>query len=248
MKMSVKRIGEVAAKAALAGLALAVLTAASAPAKATVVTWDLWIAFDPVKVAAGKSSMMTGEWVDPNPFGITMATEATGHLTFNNAGCGAFFCGPVEDPSFDIHFEFDGTPIAFGTGDDFRYNETTNAYNDPTNPGPTVGFIAFGGNTYVTGMDFNVPFAHNTVFDNVALSIESGVVELYDLTNQTGFPNWTVLRGTLCTNGYGEPGEGDVCYRGTDTEIVTPIPAALPLFGSGLVAMGLAAWRRRRNV
>ena len=245
--MSVKRIGEVTAKAALAGLALAVLTTATTPAKATVVTWDLWLAYDPVKVAIGKSSMMTGEWVDSNPFGIDMATEATGYITFDNAGCGAFFCGPVEDSNFDIHFEFDGTIISFDTGDDFRYNEFTNTYNDPTNPGPTVSFIAFAGVTYVTGMDFNVPFSSNNTFDNFALSIESGVVELYDLTNQAGFPNWTVLRGTLCTNGYGEPGEGTACYRGDDP-VVTPIPAALPLFGSGLVAMGLAAWRRRRNV
>ncbi len=248
--MSVKRIGEVTAKAALAGFALAVLTAATAPAKAAVVTWDLWLTYNPAKLAVGKSNLMTGEWVEPSlnaTLGITQATKGTGHLTFNNAGCGRVFCGPVEDPNFDIHFEFEGTSVSFDAGDDFRYNETSNTYYDPSNPGPTVNFLSYLGSLFVTGLDFNVPFSTTGGSNNFALSVESGVVELYDLTNQAGFPNWTVLRGTLCTNGYGEPGEGDVCYRGPGTEIVTPIPAALPLFGSGLAAMGLAAWRRRRK-
>lgn len=236
--MSFRRTGQVTAKAAFAGFALAVLTAGITPAKAAIVTWDLWLAYDPVKVAAGKSNMMTGEWVDPNPFGITMDTVGTGYMTFNDAGCGRFLCGPVEDPNFDIHFEFAGTSISFGTGDDFRYNENSNSYPDPTNPGPTVGF--FG--SFVSGLDFNVPFSNNWV-----LNVESGVVELYDTASAVSFPDWTVLRGTLCTNGFGEPAEGDVCYRAPDP-VVTPIPAALPLFASGLVVMGLGAWRRHRKV
>lgn len=247
--MSVKWFGETAGKAALAGLALAVLTAAAAPAKATVVTWDLWIAYDPANLAKGLSrsnfgEWATGEWTDTNPFGIDQTTVATGYVTFNDQGCGSFECGPVEDPDFDIHFEFEGTAVSFSTGDDHRYNENNNTYVNEglLGRGPVMKFFS----NSPTGLDFNVKFEHNATFENWALSLEPGVVELYDLTNQSGFPYWTVVRGTLCHDGYGEPGEDSVCYRGDDTAVV-PIPAALPLMGSGLAALGLAAWRRRRN-
>ncbi len=242
--MSVNRFGEIAGKAALAGFAVAILTAAAAPAKAAEVTWDLWISYN--LNTTGPRNQMTDNFVDSNPFGITTQTEATGYVTFESNGCGgAFECGPLEDSSFDIHFEFDGTPISFSTGDDHRYNANNNTYVNESQlgRGPVMKFFGAA----VQGVDFNVPFEHNQNFDNWALSLEPGVVELYDLTNTAGFPHWTVVRGTLCHDGYGEPGEGSVCYRGSD-QIVTPIPAALPLMGSGLATLGLAAWRRRRQV
>lgn len=243
MKMSVKRFGEIAGKAALAGFALAVLTAAATPAKAAVVTWDLWVNYD--LNTSGPRNWMTDHFVDSNPFGITTETAATGQVTFDTAGCGDFECGPVEDSSFDIHFEFEGTPVSFSTGDDHRYNPDTNEYVNVglLGKGPVAKFFA----GIFQGFDFNVKFEHNSTVENWALSLEPGVVELYDLTNTSNFPEWTVVRGTLCHNGFGEPGEDSVCYRG-DPPIITPIPAALPLFASGLLAMGLGAWRRRRNV
>ncbi len=241
--MSVKRFGDLMGKAAMAGFALAVLTAGTAPAKAAVVTWDLWIAYDDDKLTVGKSNMMTGQWVDTNDFGITQATAGTGSVTFDDSGCGATYCGPVEDSDFSIDFEFEGTAISFSTNDDFRYNGSSYVNELGLGRGPAMFYYG----SFIQGVDFNVPFAHNSSGDNWALSLETNVVELYDLTNTAGWPNWTVLRGTLCHNGFGEPGEGETCYRGPETEVV-PIPAALPLFASGLVAMGLGAWRRRRNV
>ena len=247
IKMSVKRFGEIAGKAALAGFALAVLTAAAAPAKAAVVTWDLWVKYDPYDLAKAPlrsspnnsvswNAWATGEWVDANPFGITQDTAATGSVTFTDTGCGSYECGPVEDSAFDIDFEFEGTSVSFTTNDDHRYNGNSYVNEGLLGRGPAMKF--FG--PAVQGVDFNVQFG------GWALSLEPGVVELYDLSNQSQWPKWTVLRGTLCHNGFGEPGEGSVCYRGEDTQVVTPIPAALPLFASGLVAMGLGAWRRRR--
>jgi hypothetical protein len=41
--------------------------------------------------------------------------------------------------------------------------------------------------------------------------------------------------------------EIDVTYDFTTTSIATPIPAALPLFATGLGALGLLGWRRKRK-
>jgi hypothetical protein len=38
-----------------------------------------------------------------------------------------------------------------------------------------------------------------------------------------------------------------VSTEGFAAEVVTPLPAALPLFATGLRAIGLLAWRRRRK-
>ena len=35
---------------------------------------------------------------------------------------------------------------------------------------------------------------------------------------------------------------------GIDNIVVTPLPAALPLYGSGLAILGLIGWRKRRRV
>mgnify|MGYP001044960038 CR=1 FL=1 len=244
--MSVNRFGKMMGKAAIAGFALAVLTAGTAPAKAAVVTWDLWIAYDDALLTTGLGSSATGHGINSavtSTFGITQATNATGSVTFDDAGCGNAFCGPVEDSNFSINFEFEGTPISFSTNDDFRYNGSSYVNESAFGRGPAMFFTPFAG---ASAPDFNVQFAHGSSVNNWALSLQLGVIELYDLSNVAGFPQWTGLRGTLCHDGFGEPGESSVCYRGPDTGVV-PIPAALPLFASGLVAMGLGAWRRRRS-
>jgi len=36
-------------------------------------------------------------------------------------------------------------------------------------------------------------------------------------------------------------------YWGLARDVVTPIPAALPLFATGLAGLGLLGWRRKRK-
>lgn len=249
--MSVNRFGGIMGKAAIAGFALAVLTAGAAPAKAAVVTWDLWIAYDDDKWTTEKTSanQFSGHWIDPivtSELGISRTTEAIGSVTFNDEGCGGYYkCGPVHDPDFEISLAFEGTGLSFSTNDDFRYDGTSYTSTDPLQWGPAAIFSPFDGS--LQGFEFNVPFAHGTPYNNFALNVAYGSIELYNLMiPHTGSLDFTVLRGTLCHNGDGEPGVDSHCYRGPDTGVV-PIPGALPLFASGLVAMGLGAWRRRRS-
>jgi hypothetical protein len=63
-----------------------------------------------------------------------------------------------------------------------------------------------------------------------------------------GTPSWEINR-PIC-------GVGNDCYQFYDENIgsflvrnvVTPLPAALPLFATGLGAFGLLGWRRKRKV
>jgi hypothetical protein len=41
--------------------------------------------------------------------------------------------------------------------------------------------------------------------------------------------------------------QGDIVSLSVQSDIDTPIPAALPLFATGLGALGLLGWRRKRK-
>ena len=96
---------------------------------------------------------------------------------------------------------------------------------------------------------------------------------LLDNTNGNAFSDWVVISDTLGQPGLGIPGRVDVVGitallvapgeigvnwqgvplqgevilgGGTDLQ-ATPLPAALPLFASGLGALGLLGWRRKRK-
>ena len=47
--------------------------------------------------------------------------------------------------------------------------------------------------------------------------------------------------------GYPYPDFITASWSGSGTFLVTPLPAALPLFGTGLGMMGLLGWRRKRK-
>jgi hypothetical protein len=94
---------------------------------------------------------------------------------------------------------------------------------------------------------------------------------LFDKSNGIAFSNWVVISDTLGqpglgilgrvdvmgitsllvapgqigVNWQGVPLQGEVILGGPD--LVTPLPAALPLFATGLGVMGLLGWRRKRK-
>jgi hypothetical protein len=59
-----------------------------------------------------------------------------------------------------------------------------------------------------------------------------------------GITPGTYTWGWAFFNGYGPPSGGGTF---TLTTITTPLPAALPLFATGLGGLGLLGWRRKRK-
>jgi len=95
---------------------------------------------------------------------------------------------------------------------------------------------------------------------------------LFDTTNGNAFSDWVVISDTLGSPPLGAPDpsvvgitsllvvpgeigvnwqhvvvEGEVTLGGGTNLQATPLPAALPLFASGLGALGLFGWRRKRK-
>jgi hypothetical protein len=96
---------------------------------------------------------------------------------------------------------------------------------------------------------------------------------LFDNTNGIAFSDWVVISDTLGQPGLGIPGrvdvmgitsllvapgqigvnwqgvplQGEVILGGGTDVVVTPLPATLPLFATGLGALGLLGWRRKRK-
>ena len=91
---------------------------------------------------------------------------------------------------------------------------------------------ADGGGIYNSGTltVVNSTLAGNTATDGGGIYNNSGMVTL---TNSTFLNNSAIFGDDIYNNG------------GTVTE--TPIPAALPLFATGLGALGLLGWRRKRK-
>jgi hypothetical protein len=240
--MSLNRSAVFAAKAAVAGLALATLTALASPADAARQDW--WIQFEDPNINHRTDAPLTGHWVDPsNPWGLSADSLATGYFEYDEttSACGGSaggfsWCAPWADPTFALHWEWEGVPeLSFDTLDDPRINASGSPV-DPLNPGPMVLF--FGANP--VSPDFLVRFTDsgNTPW----LFFVSGYNEVTLVVNpdsyQIPYEDRVMLRGEICLDG----------KAGCEPPIVTPVPAALPLFSSGLAAIGLAAWRRRRKV
>jgi hypothetical protein len=66
-------------------------------------------------------------------------------------------------------------------------------------------------------------------------------------TRGAGIYSLIIGNGTFATNN-SEPVQYAITFNVTDTVATTPIPAALPLFASGLAGMGFLAFRRRQGL
>jgi hypothetical protein len=92
--------------------------------------------------------------------------------------------------------------------------------------------------------DYSVRLGSNLFTETVGPSVTANSISFVDATTQLGaaliFASITNL-----DNVHG-PVLSDISV--TDTVSTTPLPAALPLFATGLGAMGLFGWRRKRKL
>jgi len=149
----------------------------------------------------------------------------SGILTGGPDGGGAFLSNTSDPPTLlgSITFGF-GVSLFDGVGDDFELFDVTQSIDeiyDVALSGDGVSFTSIGTfTTLVNGIDINGAFA--------------GVFSFIRVTNTS-----TVNSADL------DAAEGFNVASGVS---VVPLPAALPLFGTGLALMGFIGWRRKRKI
>jgi hypothetical protein len=92
----------------------------------------------------------------------------------------------------------------------------------------------------------STPFIYNPTLGPLLLDVVANTSGLGGLTANTSFPGERVF----CSNTpSGQCAGGTVLTdtMGLVTEFITPLPAALPLFATGLGGLGLLGWRRKRK-
>jgi hypothetical protein len=118
-------------------------------------------------------------------------------------------------------------------------------------PTPGIPFNVYGPQT-VVGSGFNVSGGSIVAADFLADFAENpgdpnGMFFQLRLNSTSDFPSgenllmWNLGPGPSVVTGNGDG------FIGTTYSLVTPLPAALPLFASGLGALGLLGWRRKRK-
>jgi hypothetical protein len=110
-----------------------------------------------------------------------------------------------------------------------------------------TGTGTLGGTDFVTTGAISAPFqiSGSNITAVIPLSLLP-VVGNFTSPDQFGWNFWT--RGSLLGNPVaGNPGLADFAPNLDDARVVTPLPGALPLFATGLGALGLLGWRRKRK-
>jgi len=127
------------------------------------------------------------------------------------------------------------------------------AFNPPTNfasaTAPT-GFTEQSGGLNSRGCDGNgnfFCFTANTTPSGPALAADSTLSFVFDITLSSG--SFAGYEPDFKINWVGTQNNYDLVSKAIDPPGVatTPLPAALPLFASGLGALGLFGWRRKRK-
>jgi len=130
--------------------------------------------------------------------------------------------------------------LASGTTGLF-YDLMDNVYSlDPTTGAAT--FVGCGGNL-VSGGCSGPQLDAMAASGGTLFGVDNVVTSLYVLSTSTGA--MTLLSAITGTNGVGIDG---LSAAPMSAASATPIPGALPLFATGLGALGLLGWRRKRKV
>jgi hypothetical protein len=146
--------------------------------------------------------------------------ESFGSSALINPSQGLVSFGPNPGVNVDAYFGFTG-PLAIGPG--FETLASTSS-------GDAVGIIASENQLIVPQGFMGGSLSASMTFDNTTIA---------DLGLLTGTFTWS------WTATPSAPDDSFGINIGTTT--VTPLPAALPLFATGLGALGLLGWRRKRK-
>jgi hypothetical protein len=113
--------------------------------------------------------------------------------------------------------------------------------NNVYTPGPAVTLLDF----VINAQDFNETSTFTSIHTNASAQIDA----ITTLVFSPGFLSTGAL--TFTYSGNGQFGSGVInlvaAADGENEAAATPLPAALPLFATGLGAMGLFGWRRKRK-
>jgi hypothetical protein len=120
-----------------------------------------------------------------------------------------------------------------------------------TNIDVTLSGTAYAGTYDYTYDPWNTsnPTILGLMVDANSNQIDTHMLLLYFASNLDGSPGTTALTDAFGYNPQPVPGNNTlaVLSGGVAVAAATPLPAALPLFVSGLGALGLLGWRRKRK-
>jgi hypothetical protein len=101
-----------------------------------------------------------------------------------------------------------------------------------------------GGNCYYDG----AVQAYDAITQNIATTMGATYNVSFWLDDNSGLTTFSALSTNGDTTDTGGNGIDLLVYAGNGVPVVaTPLPAALPLFATGLGALGLLGWRRKRK-
>jgi hypothetical protein len=169
-------------------------------------------------------------------FGSPPAAHASTLSTFTFTGtCGTFTgnCSGTATGTLVLQNYTQGNDITLSNFVSFTYhsNIVDLSLTGTGTAAGEVSQIGFGGNPSI--LPVNLPATAN--------------VTLYTSTQPTGIP---IFNSETVSTGFWCSGPGTPCgLDGGDVSSwsATPLPAALPLFATGLGALGLLGWRRKRK-
>jgi hypothetical protein len=113
-----------------------------------------------------------------------------------------------------------------------------------TNPVHGLSFYQVGDNT--TGVVAKVDVFTGGLFNSTVDILGFNTFNIPDLVDLTGFSNVTSIRIYNITDP-GGLGWDNFSFTAGEVSAATPLPAALPLFVTGLGGLGLLHWRRKKK-
>ena len=253
------RVG-LGAAIALASL-VSIGSAQASPAGLSIITGSDGTSYT-LPTGSGVNGFDPGGWIAANNFGINGGSSVTVFTNFS-AGTGLF----VTDGTFNVplnitlRFTYEGTEAGYT-----NVAESSFIYGDDAlfvNHGPTaIGLNSYSaasiGDEATEGFTLTnnpglVPFLFKSITGNTT-AINGGIVTDHSTPTAIAFKqiNDTLVYAFFDDSGAGPDKDFDDMVVRIELISATsispaPLPAALPLFASGLGAMGLLGWRRKRK-